>query len=291
MESSTKDSSVIVNKKNCKFINKEIITELFWDTQEKVTTIPKCIFKFQNLTKLTLINNNIREIPKSILKLTKLEELNLSKNKLNSFPLFLSELNHLKTLNLDINQIVSPINKMYKKFVFHSLKELRIGANKIQRLDWLDIFPNLEKLFAYELILNTKYSLAKIDTLKKLDLDNCKFSDNSMNNVVFIPMLNNLEWLLMRNTGISSLHSIPSLPNLKYLLVQDNKIELIDDDIARFPKLIWVILVNNNIKRIKVYKHQLPDIKLLNLRGNPIFNLPDAIITDIDELKVENINE
>lgn len=75
--------------------------------KNKLKEFPPEIFKMVNLQYLDLSKNNIREIPHEIGELKNLQYLSLSKNKLENFPMEIGELTNLYYLNANQNELTS----------------------------------------------------------------------------------------------------------------------------------------------------------------------------------------
>jgi len=147
-------------------------------------------------------------------------------------------------------------------------------------------FPNIEKLFVYELPIKILTNFLPSASLFHLDFDNCQlesfsgFLSSDGGRSQSIPVLPHLEWLLARSNGMVSLEGFPSsgLENLKYLLLADNKLETIEQ-VVNAPNLEWLILSNNRLVDISpVTKlHKLKRITLYHNKTlkdiSPLFEL------------------
>lgn len=81
-------------------------------SNQKLKEFPKEILLFENLQELNLGKNQIREIPAEINRLKNLQVLNLSKNKIKKLPQTFGDLKELHTLYLSKNRLIYFPNEM-----------------------------------------------------------------------------------------------------------------------------------------------------------------------------------
>ncbi|MEA5260836.1 leucine-rich repeat domain-containing protein [Arcicella aquatica] len=204
-------------------------------------SIPKDIFKYSNLTELTLHNTNIKRIPKEIQYLQNLEYLNLSYNRIRRVDPSITKLKKLKLLNLSNNNLKQlPEAILSLKY----LENLIISENKITFL----ILPSSYGLKS----LNANFN--KIDTLREELFERyCKLED--------VSFVSNL----IRNIP----YDIYFARGLKYINLTNNRIKFIPEE----------VLLLKHLEELRVGKNllqELPDvtkksyIKVLDLSENPL---------------------
>uniref|UniRef100_A0A8C0HSQ0 Tubulin-specific chaperone E n=1 Tax=Buteo japonicus TaxID=224669 RepID=A0A8C0HSQ0_9AVES len=163
--------------------------------------------------------------------------INLSKNLISSWETvtaIASQVQNLETLNLSENKMKFPSTSTSESSVFSKLRILALNQTQIT---WTEVllcapgWPALEELY---LTSNNITVLERPDnvlqTLKLLDLsDNQLLDGNQLHLIAHLPRL---EQLILRNTGISSIHfpdaefgcKTKMFPSLKRLTINDNKI-------------------------------------------------------------------
>lgn len=164
-------------------------TKICLDGKE-LTEIPKEVFLYKNLRKLSLRNNRIKKIPKEIRNLKLLVNLNLSNNELTSLYANLFELEKLEVLILNNNRIKSVPERINK---LQRLRKLGLANNKIADFNEITL-PNLVELnLSGNLLRRIPFSIRYMNKLKKLWLTN---NDIKRREVTFIkrklPYLNNV---------------------------------------------------------------------------------------------------
>uniref|UniRef100_A0A8C3CLW4 Tubulin-specific chaperone E n=1 Tax=Cairina moschata TaxID=8855 RepID=A0A8C3CLW4_CAIMO len=216
--------------------------------------------------------------------------INLSKNLLSSWDTvtdIASQVPNLETLNISENKIKFPSTSISVSNVFSKLKVLALNQTEIT---WTEVlvcaqgWPALEELY---LTSNNITVLERPDnvlqTLKLLDLsDNQLLDGDQLHQIAYLPRL---EQLILRNTGISSIHFPDSefgcktkmFPSLKRLAINDNKISQ------------W-----SSINELE----KLPSLRSLQCHNNPLMDteknpetLRQLIIAKISQLEVLNKSE
>ncbi len=81
-------------------------------SNQKLKEFPKEILLFENLQELNLGKNQIKEIPAEINRLKNLQVLNLSKNKIKKIPETFGDLKELHTLYMSSNRLIYFPNEM-----------------------------------------------------------------------------------------------------------------------------------------------------------------------------------
>lgn len=138
------------------------------DTIRVFTSLEAALKQPDQVLRLRLKKERIKEIPKEILALKNLKDLDLSENKIKEIPSWLSELKQLERLHLGDNKI-KEIPAHIKAFT--NLKRLRLGDNnldslvpeisQLKNLVYLDIWANPISYFPKS--LSTMTSLKFVD--------------------------------------------------------------------------------------------------------------------------------
>ena len=107
-----------------------------------IAEIPEWLADFENLTYLSLKNNNVSLFPKIIARLPSLKHLHLGGNALTNLPEFNENWTSLETLFLDDN----PLEKLPKSIAFLSkLKLLRLSESQLQKESFADSLQQLQE--------------------------------------------------------------------------------------------------------------------------------------------------
>ncbi|UXE59960.1 MAG: leucine-rich repeat domain-containing protein [Woronichinia naegeliana WA131] len=215
-----------------------------------LTEIPREVFQLQNLTTLSLYNNQIVEIPDAITQLQNLIRLNFSNNQIVEISDAIAQLQRLKVLYLHNNQIVKIPDVIFQ---LQRLKVLYLHNNQIVEI------PNV---------------IFQLQCLKVLYL--------SRNQIVEIPdaiaQLQNLTSLyLFRNQIVEIPDAIAQLQNLTILNLHNNQIVEIPDAIAQLQNLTRLDLSRNQIVEIPDEIQKLTKLKKLDLRRNYL-SIPPEIL-------------
>ncbi|XP_041341392.1 tubulin-specific chaperone E isoform X2 [Pyrgilauda ruficollis] len=216
-----------------------------------------------------------------------MRHINLSKNLISSWETVVaiaSQVQNLETLNVSENKMRFPSTSTFTSSAFSNLKILALNQTEIT---WTEVllcaqgWPVLEELY---LSSNNITVLERPDnvlqTLKLLDLSDNQLLDG--NQLHLIAQLPRLEQLILRNTGISSIHfpdagfgcKTKMFPSLKRLAINDNKISQ------------WSCI--NELDK-------LPSLRALQCNNNPFTDteknpetLKQLIIAKISQLEVLN---
>uniref|UniRef100_A0A8C3TXN3 Tubulin-specific chaperone E n=1 Tax=Catharus ustulatus TaxID=91951 RepID=A0A8C3TXN3_CATUS len=216
-----------------------------------------------------------------------MRHINLSKNLISSWETIIaiaSQVKNLETLNVSENKMRFPSTSTFTSSAFSNLKILALNQTEIT---WTEVllcaqgWPVLEELY---LSSNSITVLERPDnvlqTLKLLDLSDNQLLDG--NQLHLIAELPRLEQLILRNTGISSIHfpdaefgcKTKMFPLLKRLAINDNKISQ------------W-----SSINELD----KLPSLRALQCNNNPFMDteknpetLIQLIIAKISQLEVLN---
>ncbi|XP_025965673.1 tubulin-specific chaperone E [Dromaius novaehollandiae] len=219
-----------------------------------------------------------------------IRHINLSKNLISSWETvtdIASQVQNLETLNISENKMKFPSTSISVSSVFLKLRILALNQTEIT---WTEVvlcapgWPALEELY---LTSNNITVLERpenvLQTLKLLDLsDNQLLDGNQLHLIAHLPRL---EQLILRNTGISSIHfpdvgfgfKTKMFPSLKRLAINDNKISQ------------W-----SSINELD----KLPSLRSLQCHNNPLMDteknpetLRQLIIAKIGQLGVLNKSE
>ncbi|NWX60034.1 TBCE protein, partial [Promerops cafer] len=216
-----------------------------------------------------------------------MRHINLSKNLISSWETVIaiaSQVQNLVTLNVSENKMRFPSTSTFTSSAFSNLKILALNQTEIT---WTEVllcaqgWPVLEELY---LSSNNITVLERPDnvlqTLKLLDLSDNQLLDG--NQLHLIAQFPRLEQLILRNTGISSIHfpdagfgcKTKMFPSLKRLAINDNKISQ------------W-----SSINELD----KLPSLRALQCNNNPFMDteknpetLIQLIIAKISQLEVLN---
>ncbi|XP_075268484.1 tubulin-specific chaperone E [Opisthocomus hoazin] len=221
---------------------------------------------------------------------TNVRHIDVSKNLVSSWETvtaIASQVQNLETLDVSENKITFPSTSTSGSSIFSKLRILALYQTEIT---WTEVllcapgWPVLEELY---LMSNNITVLERPDnvlqTLKLLDLsDNQLLDGDQLHLIAHLPRL---EHLLLRNTGISSIHfpdvgfgcKTKMFPSLKRLVISDNKISQ------------WASI--NELDK-------LPSLRLLLCHNNPFADteknpetLRQLIIAKIGQLEVLNKSE
>lgn len=212
----------------------------FKQLDEILKKIPKD-HMLEKVVKISVGENNLTDLKENVLNLPNLQIVDLSYNKFSKFPKILCSIQHLTELDFSGNFFEN-----LKSFPeMKNLSSLRIGKTILKDLGEFKKFPNLKKLFIFELDINSLKSLPPLKNLENLDLDNCKLTS-----LEDMPDLPNLKWLLARSNGIIDLKGIEKCMGLEFLFLAENFIETIEN-VSSLKNLKWIILGNNKLKSLK----------------------------------------
>jgi Leucine-rich repeat (LRR) protein len=195
--------------------------------------IPTEIFRFNNLQRLNLANNNISELSNGLFKLKNLQELNLEENKLIGLPSEIGNLQNLKKLNLTRTK-VPYLPDEFAKLI--NLESLNLSWNDLNSKSIKTIFK-LKELKILNLQRNLIDSLSQeIGNLDKLQILNLNF--NPLGNLP--EEIGNL--LLLREIDLgknTELHVLPEgfkkLVQLNYINLE--QVPLSDIELKKLPKI------------------------------------------------------
>lgn len=200
-----------------KFTNLEKIT---LENNNNISNISPKIGDMINLLEIHILYNYISSLPDEINKLYKLEILNLSYNIFTVFPENLT-LSTLKILNLE-NNMISKISSNISSL--SSLETLVLSNNKLEKLpDEFMKLTNLKDLYLH------------CNIFSSFPLQVCE--------------LNNLEILYLSNNKINEIHkNIQKLTNLQEFHINYNNLNYITNNVIICRRLLVFNFSYNKIK-------------------------------------------
>ncbi len=215
----------------------------------KATSIKQAINNKENVTKIYLDNNQLKNLPKELLKMPKLEVLKMYCSNLVEIPKWIGQLNSLKS------------------FYLHSRSNSQSQIKNIPVLP-----PNLEDLTLHGLDLNEfPREIIKLKKLKALSLSSNQIPSLDKD----IGDLQELEFLQLHHNKISEIpESVKNLKKLNRFLANNNELTSIPSFLGDFPELSVVHLANNNIQKIPTF---LNKVESLVLENNHISEIPSEI--------------
>ncbi|XP_055716156.1 chaoptin [Phlebotomus papatasi] len=252
---------------------------------------------FRNTRKLQYIDmshNRVADLPTELFKyITELRVVDLSNNYIRSLPENLFFDDGLEKLDLSYNWLIKvPVNAMSNVAAL-TLCYLDLSHNQIATIHNVDLSTKFRSLSYLDLSDNHLLRLedAAFATLPRLST--LILSNNAALEVtgkVFIGLENSLMDLQIDNV---SLMTFPDLPFtfLKRLSISHNELPSIPPDLAlNVSSLRHLDLSYNDLSAVPLITHSLPQLKSLNLAGNPISTLTNtSLIGAAETLEVLNI--
>jgi Leucine-rich repeat (LRR) protein len=139
-------------------VSGQLLDSLSLDTMVGCNNIHQAMLNPENVIKLDLSKNKLKDVPADIRKLTNLQYLDLSKNKITSLPSWIGELKSLQFLILSKNKIDSLPPQFgdlthLKYFVMNrsELTSLPHTIGKLKELHYMDLWDDNISNFPYEL--------------------------------------------------------------------------------------------------------------------------------------------
>ena len=115
-------------------------------TRQKLTHLPKEIYRYKNLVALDLSKNKIKNIPDSISNFDQLEMVNLRKNKFEVFPESLFQMKNIKEIVISSNQIgfvpdaIGQCTQLRKLDLYNNpISDLGQGLQDLKNMEELDL--------------------------------------------------------------------------------------------------------------------------------------------------------
>ncbi len=213
------------------------------------------LYKFKNIYKLNLYNNNIPEI-KGLDNLVNLQILYLCGNQITEIK-GLDNLINLQELVLSTNQIteIKGLNNLV------NLQNLVLVDNKITEIKGLD---NLVKLKYVYLDYNQITEIKKLDNL--VNLLQLRLENNKIPEIKGLCNLVNLQQLQLENNKITEIKNFDNLIKLKKLDLCNNQITELPLNLCNFRNIDYFNYNNNLIKYIHLsVQRWLKRIKTKNI--------------------------
>jgi len=121
--------------------------------KQKLKEIPLEVYQFPYLQVLNLSKNKLRYIPKEIGELELLQDLNLGKNQIETLPAEIGKLKHLRALRIGQNELI----------------ELPSEIGQLKELRFLDLWSNNLRELPEE--------ISQLKNLRKIDMRVIQFND------------------------------------------------------------------------------------------------------------------
>ncbi|XP_078491271.1 protein flightless-1 homolog isoform X2 [Ciona intestinalis] len=285
-------------------------------SHNQLTAVPQDLENCKTLLVLNMSHNQIESIPPQLfINLTDLLHLDWSNNNLETLPPQLRRLVHLKILILNDNPLLHvqlrQLPSMVALTTLHLCNTQRNISNFPSNLDMLKFLTDID-LSCNELS-RLPESLYMLSTLERLNLSNNEIQELSL----LIDTWTKMQTLNLTNNLLTSLPtSLCKLQSLRCLFISDNKLdfegipasigklgclevfcadgnnlELMPESLCRCNKLRKLILSDNRLVTLPDSIHLLPDLKILDVRGNPNLVMPPKPVpVKEDANKVYNID-
>lgn len=156
-----------------------------------------------------------------------------------------------------INLKALKINRFEGEFDF-------VYLAKLIKLEKVAITAESEFIDSYEECHNIA-ALGTLSSLKELEIYHMNISD-----LVPISKLHNLEKLILKACGITSIKSLTSLTSLEEFDIEWNEVSDVSC-LSNFPKLFMAECSNNNIRTSNSLPNKSPCLKELQLRNNYLY--------------------
>jgi len=215
----------------------------------------------KNLEKLNLANCGLKEI-QGLDNLINLRELNLENNyNIKGFK-GLNNLKNLEKLNLSSNGIdeILDLNALVK------LKYLDLSSNYIKEISLGTIKKLLELNLSNNGSLKEIKGLENLINIKKLNLNECSFSDLQV-----IQYLTDLRELYLYSNDVTTIKGIKNLINLEILDLDYNEITEIEEleNLTNLKKiyLIWNPIPKEELKQIEIHLNKKGCLFIKSVKG------------------------
>ncbi|XP_029177180.1 leucine-rich repeat-containing protein 40-like [Nylanderia fulva] len=265
-------------------------------SSNSLTVIDDKIQFLTELSNLNLHNNLLEELPCEIGSLHKLKVINLSDNKLENLPpqfYMLEELcelylknNHISILEAEVGNLIM---LTYMDLSYNNLSKLPIGMGYLVRLETLNLSHNMieelppdmtsmRSLKVLDVSFNQLEILPPLGELRKAE--EIMFQSNNLKKFPDISGCSALTVLHLDDNNIPEIDSecLETAGHLKKLTLQNNKIEVIPEEIIKLINLEVFDLSHNNISFIPFCIGILPNLKQFIIKGNNIKNVRADII-------------
>lgn len=208
-----------------------------------------CFSNLHNLKAINLSGNKIDELNSKIFrKLKRLEYLDISNNNINKLDYNIFKgLKILKQLYLNNNEIDKIESQVFKNL--ENLKSLNLSNNRISDLK-PSIFTGLTQLKKLNLSHNRLTSLIGHPLKFLTNLKSLRLNNNKIYRIDESHILNNLNYLNLRNTKIKDRKFLTSLVKNKDIKLKLNKKRLIDLE-GTFENKLYKLYLNQNYKNLQ----------------------------------------
>ncbi|WP_028975491.1 leucine-rich repeat domain-containing protein [Spirochaeta cellobiosiphila] len=260
-------------------------------------SVPEEVGELQNLSRLDLSYNDLKELPDFVYSLTKLRHLKLKGNKINFLSEQISQLTKLKTLDLEgtvitaLPESIGSLSNLEELIVesgaltkvpdslgsLTKLKVLDLGRNPVKRIpESIGQCTQLERLnLTYTQLESLPSSLGQLQNLEQLSL--------LYTNLTSIPdCLGDLTCLT--GFGIAGMEKCVSFPSdfskltrLKNFILKDCKLDKIPQGIYTFSSLDFLRIEGCGLTAIPEDVLNLSDLKGLYVGFNKINTIPEFL--------------
>ncbi|XP_012260603.2 chaoptin [Athalia rosae] len=258
-----------------------------------------CFKNSRNLQILSMAWNDISEIPVEAFRpLKKLRIIDLSHNKLRSLPDNLFTEGSLESLDLSHNQFMRLPMKTMSPSAAASLSKLDMSWNVLAGLHNTDAVFRFRDISWIDLSYNR---LVRLDDGVFSELSMLTYLDLSHNKEIILEAhgrtFHGLEDTLL-TLGLSnmSLYMVPELPlhRLRTLHLGHNRLSSIPSDMAaNMTSLRYLDLSYNDLTAVPLITHTLPELRSLNLAGNPITTISNTsflgLADSLEELEIRRL--
>ncbi|CAG5069450.1 hypothetical protein DYBT9623_02186 [Dyadobacter sp. CECT 9623] len=231
-----------------------------------LTSMPDVIYRFPNLERLFLADNDIENVNINLARLPKLQQIDLSGNILKTDAIELTKNKTLISLNLLKNQIddIPPAVKKCKK-----LQTLWLGSNQITNLT------------------NTSFRRAK--PVRDLNLYKAELTSLPKG----VKKLRKLEVLDLYYNKIETLpKTICKLRRLTHLAVSHNDLGALPEKIYKLKKVHTLYAHHNHLSKLPPRMVEMQNLQILDLGYNWLTNFPEQLtaFTKLQELDLSGNN-
>ncbi|XP_065197355.1 leucine-rich repeat-containing protein 40-like [Sycon ciliatum] len=266
------------------------LTKLFLSSN-KLKEISEDISMLGALTILDAHDNQLTSLPNALGDLERLSRLTLSDNRLSKLPAAVCRLAKMQFLAIDSNQLTElplEINLM------QSLTVLKLQKNKLERLpDGVCQLRQLQSLTVNNNSLTElPAGLGLMTSLKELiahsnrittvpNLEGCASLarlELHRNRLQTLPTVNTgLKELMLAENGICAIDDSWQAASLCSLDLSSNKLTQLPERITEFEQLERLNISNNDISNLPYILGTMP-LKALHVQGNPLRAIRPAII-------------
>ena len=154
-----------------------------------------------------------------------------------------------------------------QKYIVDNATTLRLEFMKIVKIDNLTRLKNLTRLFLDNNFIEAISGLDSLSNLEWIDL-----SFNKISKIENLEKLTKLKVLALFSNQISEVEALDTLQELEVLRLGNNKIT------NKKVKKIYISQSENwspLLFKVVIYLRQLPRLRTLSLKGNPVANIKD----------------